>query len=154
MHTGFCPEALAKVIQRQKNVKATGSLQPVAVVIDDCAHDPRFSSDLQSLFANGRCVGILLVVVVSYVNSLTPVMRANADVLVALRDDNEHSRKQIHREWGGMFDKLSDFENVYLDLTQDFGSCVLTKSSSTAIPESVFRHKAIIRNRYINPRHS
>ncbi len=76
--------------------------------------------------------------------SVPPVIRGQADFVVALRDPIKASVRRLHEYFFGVFPTASDFQRVLNKATENFGALVVNnRSRSSALIRCVFTYKAV-----------
>lgn len=125
-----------------KRKKDTGLM----LIMDDCmssrgswVKEPQISE----LFLNGRHYEICLILTMQFALGIPPEMRSNFDFIFLLADDFINNRKRLYEHYAGMFPDFNTFQQVFLDLTENYGCMVINnRVHSTDITEKVFWYRA------------
>ena len=74
---------------------------------------------------------------------IPPEMRSNFDYIFLLADDFISNRKRLYDHYAGMFPDFNTFQQVFLDLTENYGCMVINnRVHSKDITEKVFWYRA------------
>lgn len=149
----FDATALERLINRQKKMKAmykqNGDSLPfdhrAFLLIDDCMYDKKnFRSPLiRQLFMNGRHWDLFVLITIQYLMDITPEIRTNTDYIFALKENIRNNREKMYKEFFGVFPSFAVFDELFLEVTQDFRCLVLDNTvPSTKIEDCVFWYKA------------
>ena len=78
------------------------------------------------------------------------MIRAQIDIVIALRNAIKQSQKQLHDFFFGIFDHLADFRKVMNKATENFGALVVNnRARSSVITRCIFTYRATERDRTI-----
>lgn len=149
----FDADALLRLINRQKKMKSmfkqNGDKLPfdhrAFLLMDDCMYDKKnFRSPLvRELFMNGRHWDLFVLITIQYLMDITPDVRANTDYVFALKENIRKNREKMYKEFFGVFPSFALFDELFLEVTQDYRCLVLDNTvPSTRIEECVFWYKA------------
>lgn len=118
----------------------------VVIILDDLGFKKKlFGSDvMKEMFMNGRHHGIIMIIAIQYVKSLTPALRTNTDVVFVMKQNDSPSKQSLYESYFGIFDKPAEFRNVLEGCTENFSSMVMDNrgAPSSHIPNHVFWYKA------------
>lgn len=153
IYKDFDAEALEKLINRQKKMKSmwkqNGDTLPfdhrAFLLIDDCMYDKKnFRTPLvRELFMNGRHWDLFVLITIQYLMDITPEVRTNTDYVFALKENIRKNREKMYREFFGLFPSFAVFDELFLEVTQDYRCLVLDNTvPSTRIEDCVFWYKA------------
>jgi hypothetical protein len=115
------------------------------LLIDDCMYDKKnFRSPLiRELFMNGRHWDLFVLITIQYLMDITPEIRTNTDYIFALKENIRKNREKMYKEFFGVFPSFAVFDELFLEVTQDFRCLVLDNTvPSTKIEDCVFWYKA------------
>ena len=74
---------------------------------------------------------------------IPPEMRSNFDYIFLLAEDFISNRKRLYDHYAGMFPTFDMFQQVFLDVTEDYGCMVIdNRVHSKDITKKVFWYKA------------
>jgi hypothetical protein len=93
---------------------------------------------------NSRHFKLSLFLCLQFVTSIPPIIRAQADIVVALRESIRANVKRLHDYFFGVFPKINDFNKVLAKATENFGALVVNnRSRSSALSKAVFTYRAL-----------
>lgn len=151
----FDTEILSRLFMRQKKLisdnekrkKQKKALKDdrVFLVMDDCMSDKKWVKDpnILELFFNGRHYHISFILTMQYSKGLPPEMRGNLDYIFLLAEDFICNRKRLYEDYAGMFPSFDIFQQVFTDLTDDYGCMVINnRVHSKNLEDKVFWYKA------------
>ncbi len=153
IYKNFNAEALERLINRQVKMKSmykqNGNYLPfdhrAFLLIDDCMYDKKsFRNTLiRELFMNGRHWDLFVLITVQYIMDVTPEIRTNTDYVFALKENIRKNREKMYNEFFGVFPNFTIFDELFLEVTQDYRCLVLDNTvPSTNIEDCVFWYKA------------
>ena len=122
------------------------------IVLDDLGFDNSVFKALSVLeaFMNSRHARLSIVLCLQFVTSMPPMIRAQIDIVIALRNAIKQSQKQLHDFFFGIFDHLADFRKVMNKATENFGALVVNnRARSSVITRCIFTYRATERDRTI-----
>lgn len=116
------------------------------IVMDDClgqkgswARDP----PIQELLFNGRHYQIMYILTMQFPLGISPELRSNFDYIFLLAEDYISNMKRMYDHYAGMFPNFDSFRQVFVQLTDDFGSMVIVnRGVRKSLFEKVFYYKA------------
>ena len=116
------------------------------LIMDDCMSskgtwlkDP----NITELFFNGRHHHLSFILTMQYAVGIPPEMRSNFDYVFLLAEDTISNRKRLYEHYAGMFPTFDIFQQVFSDITQDYGIMVINnRVHSKNITDKVFWYKA------------
>lgn len=101
----------------------------LVIVLDACVDRKTLSSCImRTLFIDGRCWGIKMIVTVKHNILLPPTIIGNCDQFIKFAEDNSTLVKSIYSELFGVFEKCSHFRNCLRIVTQDFTGLILDRT--------------------------
>ena len=123
---------LARLIKKQNdNIrKFKGREYPpslhVSVVLDDCVGTSSFAKcpELQYIANNGRHLNMCVYVLCQYLNQVSPEIRTNFDIIVALATANRMNITKLYNEFCSMC-SARDFKYVLTAVTENRGVLVI-----------------------------
>jgi hypothetical protein len=132
----------------EKKVKEGKSMKdPRAMIImDDCMSSKATwvkEQPISELFFNGRHHNLSFILTMQFPLGIPPEMRSNFDYIFLLADDFISNRKRLYDHYAGMFPDFNTFQQVFLELTENYGCMVINNMvHSKDITEKVFWYKA------------
>ena len=131
--------------QRKKNGKKVKD-DRIILIMDDCMSSKGTwvkEEQILELFFNGRHHHLSFILTMQYSIGIPPEMRSNFDYIFLLAEDFISNRKRLYDHYAGMFPSFDIFQQVFSDITADFGCMVINnRVHSTDITEKVFWYKA------------
>lgn len=116
------------------------------LVMDDCLADSKvWKNDeyIQKLMLNGRHYHLTFILTLQYCKGIPPAIRSNFDYIFLLGDENTNNKKNIFNEYGGIFATYKMFNDVFSEMTHNYGMMVLDlRRRSSKLMEKVFRYRA------------
>jgi len=118
----------------------------IMLIMDDCMSskgtwlkDP----NILELFFNGRHHHLSFILTMQYSVGIPPEMRSNFDYVFLLAEDTISNRKRLYEHYAGMFPTFDIFQQVFSDITQDYGIMVIdNRVHSKNITDKVYWYKA------------
>lgn len=118
----------------------------VMLIMDDCMSSKGSwvkEQPISELFFNGRHHNLSFILTMQFPLGIPPEMRSNFDFIFLLADDFISNRKRLYDHYAGMFPDFNTFQQVFLDLTENYGCMVINnRIHSKDITEKVFWYKA------------
>lgn len=116
------------------------------VVMDDClgqkgkwVRDP----PIQEMLFNGRHYHIMYILTMQQPLGITPELRNNFDYVFLLANDKLVEMKKIWEHYAGIFPTFYSFQQVFSELTADYGSMVISnRGANITFEHKVFYYKA------------
>lgn len=155
IHYEYNSQLLERVIERQKNIIAKVNQDPITnrnidtrmvVVMDDCLYDKKSWSrdvNIRRIFMNGRHLKLFYLLTMQYPLGIGPELRSNVDWVFLLRVNNVKDKERLYDYYAGFFPNFHIFEQVFDQLTENFGCMVINNNAkSSKIEDCVFRYKA------------
>ena len=140
-------QSLMSEDNEQKKKEGKKSKDPRAMLImDDCMSSKGSwvkEQPITELFFNGRHHNLSFILTMQFPLGIPPEMRSNFDYIFLLADDFISNRKRLYDHYAGMFPDFNTFQQVFLDLTENYGCMVINnRVHSKDITEKVFWYKA------------
>ncbi len=121
------------------------------LVLDNCGFDRNIWRDdniIKRMTMNGKHYKTSFIFSMQYMIGIPPDIRANVDYIFCFNDNTIANQKKIYEYYGGCFAKFSDFQEVFLELTGEYGSgnCMVihNASKSMKIEDCIYWYKADI----------
>jgi hypothetical protein len=118
----------------------------IGLLLDDFGYNGRkiISSKIVSeIFQNGRHWKILFILSLQYLMAIPPEARTNIDYVFALRENIVDNQKKLYQHFFGIFPKFSQFQDVFIECTEDYSCLVLDNTSkSNKITDCVYWYRA------------
>ena len=148
---GYSEEKIKDIMKQSTEI--TGALLQigkadtynVAVVLDDLGFDKNIfrSKPHLELWMNSRHFRVSIFLAIQFITSVPPSIRAQADIVVSLKESIKANQKRLHEFFFGVFTNFSDFQKVLSKATEDFGALIVNnRASSSLITRCVFVYKA------------
>lgn len=111
------------------------------LVMDDCMFDNRVmqTQTQRCLALNARHYKLTVFNTTQYAMAVPPVIRANIDYVIALRDTTVANRKKLYEHYYGCFSSFQQFEQVFAAVTANFGALVLDRTAASGNLEDQIR---------------
>lgn len=140
VHSTLRPDLIAKLMEEQRSANENGKNRAALLILDDCAYNRKAlaAKSMVELFMNGRHRRLGVIVTTQYLLSVPPQLRANVDLVVALKDNSVNTRKKLWAEYFGMYDTYGSFCRVFDAVAQNHDALVLLNGSGGG----VFWHRA------------
>ena len=156
IYNKYDPRILKSVFKRQEECISYNERRIAAgkkpkdmrlfVVMDDCLADSKLWKNdefIQKILLNGRHYGITFILTLQYCKGVPPLLRSNFDYIFLLGEDNTLNKKNIFNEYGGVFDSFKTFNDIFCEMTDNYGIMVIdTRKRSSKLKEKVFHYKA------------
>jgi len=152
----YKPSIIPKILHRQKMILAKNEkrikdkkepVDPRAfLVMDDCMAAKHLwikDPNVLEIMNQGRHFQLTYILTMQYCLGIQPELRTQFNFIFLLGDDNAASRKKLWEHWAGVFPKFDLFEQVFLQVTADYGCMVINnRIKTTDITKKVFWFKA------------
>lgn len=116
------------------------------LIMDDCMSSKGSwvkDENILELFFNGRHHHISFILTMQFALGIPPEMRSNFDYIFLLAEDFISNRKRLYDHYAGMFPSFDMFQQVFLDVTENYGCMVIdNRVHSKDITEKVYWYKA------------
>ena len=156
IHHEYKEDIIPKVLHRQKIIidkneqrKKEGKkiIDPRAfLVMDDCMSSKHLwlkDPNVLSIFNEGRHFQLTFILAMQYCIGIQPELRNNFDFIFLLGEDTYSSRKKIYEHYAGIFPKFDIFDQVFSQVTDNYGCMVLdNRIRSADIQKKVFWFKS------------
>ena len=156
IHHEYKEDIIPKVLHRQKIIidkneqrKKEGKkiIDPRAfLVMDDCMSSKHLwlkDPNVLSIFNEGRHFQLTFILAMQYCIGIQPELRNNFDFIFLLGEDTYSSRKKIYEHYAGIFPKFDLFDQVFSQVTDNYGCMVLdNRIRSADIQKKVFWFKS------------
>ena len=118
----------------------------IMLIMDDCMSSKGSwvkEEPILELFFNGRHHHVSFILTMQFALGIPPEMRSNFDYIFLLAEDFISNRKRLYDHYAGMFPSFDIFQQVFLEITEDYGCMVINnRVHSKDITEKVFWYKA------------
>jgi len=156
IHHSYKEDIIPRLLQRQKNIlqknkirKKNGKklVDPRAfLIMDDCMSTKHLwlkDPNVLAIFNEGRHYQITFILAMQYSLGIQPELRSNFDYIFLLGEDFVNNRKKLYEHYAGMFPTKSLFDQVFMQVTDDYGCMVINNRLRTSkIRSKVFWYKA------------
>jgi len=116
------------------------------LIMDDCMSSKHLwlkDPKILSIFNEGRHYGITFILTMQYALGIPPELRSNFDFIFLLGEDMFSNRKRLYEHYAGMFPNKDIFDQVFLQVTENFGCMVINNKIKTSdITKKVFWYKS------------
>jgi hypothetical protein len=120
--------------------------------MDDCMSSKHLwlkDPNILTIFNEGRHYQLTFILSMQYSLGIQPELRSNFDFVFLLGEDFITNRKKLYEHYAGMFPTKDIFEQVFLQVTDDFGCMVINnRLRSSEISKKVFWFKAQNRSNF------
>jgi hypothetical protein len=162
----FCPDSfiydnfdtsiLTRIYERQSKMNTDNERRKkegkkpkddsLMLIMDDCMSSKgEWLKDPQvlELFFNGRHHHLSFILTMQFSLGIPPELRSNFDYIFLLAEDFPSNRKRLYEHYAGMFPTLAIFEQVFAEITEDYGIMVIdNRVHSKNITDKVYWYKA------------
>ena len=156
IHHEFREDIIPRLLARQKLIlskneaRKKASKKPVDprtfLIMDDCMSSKHLwlkDPNMLSIFNEGRHYQLTFILSMQYSLGIQPELRSNFDYVFLLGEDFINNRKKLYEHYAGMFPTRELFDQVFLQVTDDYGVMVINnRLRSTDIKKKVFWYKA------------
>lgn len=155
IHYEYKSEILERLLWRQEKIiekcvaayERGKKVDPRAfLVMDDClASKGTWMNDqpILEVFYNGRHYQLLFILTMQFPLGIRPELRCNFDYIFLLGEDFYSNQKRLYDHYAGMFPSFDFFRQIFVQLTEDYGSMVIVNRGSRGdILDKVFHYKA------------
>jgi hypothetical protein len=155
IHYNYRSSKIQKILQRQLYItKLSKELKlkkkkidtRCFIIMDDClADNGTWAKDqpVRELLMNGRHYHIMYILIMQYPLGIKPDLRSQFDYIFLLAEDFISNQKRMHDHYAGMFPDFKSFQQVYRQLTNDFGAMVIVnRGARLHFNDKVFFYKA------------
>lgn len=156
IHHDYKNDIVPKILQRQLKILEKNEereklgkkeIDPrTYLVMDDCMatknewmKDPK----ILEIMNQGRHFKLTYILTMQYCLGIQPELRTQFNFIFLLGEDNAASRKKLWEHWAGVFPKYDLFEQVFLQVTNNYGCMVINnRIKTTDLTKKVFWFKA------------
>ena len=156
IHHEFREDIIPRLLARQKMIlekndrrkrKGEKLLDPrTFLIMDDCMSSKHLwlkDPNMLSIFNEGRHYQLTFILSMQYSLGIQPELRSNFDYVFLLGEDFINNRKKLYEHYAGMFPTRELFDQVFLQVTDDYGTMVINnRLRSSDIKKKVFWYKA------------
>jgi len=156
IHHEYKQEIIPKILSRQRKILEKNEqrekdhkelIDPrMYLVMDDCMASKNLwmkDPNILEIMNQGRHFKLTFILTMQYCLGIQPELRTQFNYIFLLGDDNAASRKKIWEHWAGVFPKFDLFEQVFLQVTNDYGCMVINnRIKTTDLSKKVFWFKA------------
>jgi hypothetical protein len=137
---------IEEILEEQKyNIHEKNGINQI-VVLDDCLSSKgEWAKDhiVSELLFNARHYHITYILTMQFPLGIKPELRCNFDYVFLLADDNISNQKRMYEHYAGMFPNFESFRQIYVQLTEDYGSTVIVnRGFQKNFLEKIFYYKA------------
>tara|TARA_B110000037_G_scaffold201120_1_gene242230 strand:- start:94 stop:972 length:879 start_codon:yes stop_codon:yes gene_type:complete len=122
------------------------------LIMDDCMSTKHLwlkDPNMLTIFNEGRHYQLTFILAMQYSLGIQPELRSNFDFIFLLGEDFINNRKKLYEHYAGMFPTRDIFDQVFLQVTDDYGCMVINnRLRSTDIKKKVFWFKAHKRDKF------
>jgi hypothetical protein len=141
-------EVLEGVIKRQNEAANRGTPEKIFILIDDLAYsiDIFRHKLIRQLFANGRHLGVTLIITTQYALAVPPMCRGNTDVIFASQEKSVIYRRKLFETFSIVFPNFRKFDKAYTACTVNYETFIMLSCSgnvSDKIEDNVFFFKSM-----------
>lgn len=124
-------DVLQGIIERQNKAANAGDPEQIFILIDDLAYSSEVFKHklIKQCYANGRHLGITLIITTQYALAVPPLCRGNTDVVIASQEKSSIYRRKLFETFSIVFDRFSAFDKAYKACTQNYESFIMVSCS-------------------------
>ena len=105
--------------------------------------------NMLTIFNEGRHYQLTFILSMQYSLGIQPELRSNFDFVYLLGEDFINNRKKLYEHYAGMFPTRDIFEQVFLQVTDNYGAMVINnRLRASEIKKKVFWYKAKNREKF------
>jgi hypothetical protein len=156
IHHEFKPNIIPKILYRQKKILEKNEYRKKVqkklidprtyLVMDDCMASKHLwlkDPNILEIMNQGRHFKLTFILTMQYCLGIQPELRTQFNYIFLLGEDNAASRKKLWEHWAGVFPKFDLFEQVFLQVTNNYGCMVINnRIKTTDLTKKVFWYKA------------
>jgi hypothetical protein len=156
IHHEYTTTILPRILGRQKKILAKNErrikenkkeVDPrVFLVMDDCMATKHLwvkDPNILEIMNQGRHFKLTYILTMQYCLGIQPELRTQFNFVFLLGEDNAASRKKLYEHWAGVFPKFDFFEQVFLQVTSNYGCMVINNRIKTQdLTKKVFWFRA------------
>lgn len=143
-------DKISEVIDTISKLHKSGEHPKSFVLLDDCMFDGKVlkAVAMKNLHYNGRHLKILFVNIMQYTLEIPKALRGQIDFVFALREPNMEYRKNLWKNFFGMFKTYDDF-SLAMDTCTSTSDCLVMDNTvkSDRIDDCVFWYKAKVHHK-------
>ncbi len=152
IHHEYKSEIIPKILSRQAKILAKNerriqeNKKPVDprtyLVMDDCMAAKHLwlkDPNILEIMNQGRHFKLTFILTMQYCLGIQPELRTQFNYIFLLGEDNAASRRKLYEHWAGVFPKFELFEQVFLQVTNNYGCMVINnRIKTTDLTKKVF----------------
>ncbi len=156
IHHEYKSEIIPKILSRQKKIleknehrekEGKKTIDPrMYLVMDDCMATKHLwikDPNVLEIMNQGRHFKLTYILTMQYCLGIQPELRTQFNYIFLLGEDNAASRRKLWEHWAGVFPKFDLFEQVFLQVTNNYGCMVINnRIKTTDLTKKVFWFKA------------
>jgi hypothetical protein len=156
IHHDYRQEIIPHILGRQKKIleknehRQKNNKEPIDprtfLVMDDCMATKHLwlkDPNILEIMNQGRHFKLTFILTMQYCLGIQPELRTQFNFIFLLGEDNAASRRKLWEHWAGVFPKFDLFEQVFLQVTSNFGCMVINnRIRTTDLTKKVFWFKA------------
>lgn len=156
VHHKYREQIIPRVLQRQRSMlkqneeRVARGKRPVDprafLVMDDCMAEKHLwikDPNVLEIMNQGRHFQLTYVLTMQYCLGIQPELRTQFDFIFLLGEDNFASRRKLFEHWAGVFPKYEIFEQVFNQVTDNYGCMVINNRIKTIdLRKKVFWYRA------------
>lgn len=155
IHYEYSSDILESILYRQDRIKKKAKDKAklgkkidtrAFLVMDDCLSNKKSwmkDQPIMEIFFNGRHYDLMYILTMQYPLGLGPELRSNFDYIFLLAEDFYTNQKRLYDHYVGMFPNFKAFREVFLQITDNFGSMVVSnRGARSSFLDKVFWYKA------------
>jgi len=156
IHHDYKPEIIPHILGRQRRILDKNEQRDklgkdhldsrTFLVMDDCMASKHLwlkDPNILEIMNQGRHFKLTFILTMQYCLGIQPELRTQFNFIFLLGEDNAASRKKLWEHWAGVFPKFDLFEQVFLQVTTNYGCMVINnRIRTTDLSKKVFWFKA------------
>jgi hypothetical protein len=133
-----------KILAHQREQIKNKIHKNVMIVLDDCVHRSSHSEMFKNnifleLLFNTRHYNIGIIWAMQIPSGLQPELRQIFDYVFLMAEDNISNQKRMYNHYGGMCPTFNVFEQIFTQLTNNYGSMVIIQRENRIDPYNKLR---------------
>jgi hypothetical protein len=156
IHHEYKEDTIPRLLQRQRRIleknktRIKNGKKPIDprafLIMDDCMSTKHLwlkDPNVLAIFNEGRHYQLTFILAMQYSLGIQPELRSNFDYIFLLGEDFVNNRKKLYEHYAGMFPTRCLFDQVFMQVTDDYGAMVINNRLRTSkIRKKVFWYKA------------
>lgn len=137
IHGDYNGDAIKALIEKVTEMRAFGFEPRVFIVLDNCMHGPSVwcSQEMRDLHSQAAALGIDVCNITEYAMNLPKALCSHIDYAYTMREPQNPYRKNLYRDFFGVFDNYDEFAAALDTCTANAGWMVVDNAAAPLTPE-------------------